>query len=280
MQYLNNAFLLIAMLLISLGGCSADDSTQRRRPDTQTLEALREIGRSIDSTSDSRIRFQKALDFSELLRSKMEKYVFSREEISLALRTADTDRSSPSLRKAVDVDAFTPAELLCLFSGAGMLKYVAVNVSLHFYFPYSFEVANKESGTSSLSDPKLAEYALRVAWVDEMQVADCTFISLVEKIETSMTRQFEEMGLPPYKICFVDSAGKKVAPDDKRVLARFTLKFPFPSGSIKASLDLFSIMTGCKQQIAADREIRLMLPECLTFDVEKVNSIEHLNLPY
>ena len=67
------------------------------------------------------------------------------EEISLALSIADTDRSSPSLRKAVDVDAFTPAELLCLFSGAGMLKYVAVNVSRHFEFPYTLEVAKKES---------------------------------------------------------------------------------------------------------------------------------------
>ena len=280
MQYLNNAFLLIAMLLISLGGCSADVTPALRQPDKQTLETLREIGKEIDATSDSRIRFQKALDFSELLRNNMEKYAFRREEISLALSIADTDHSSSSLRKAVDVDAFTPAELLCLFSGAGMLKYAAVNVSRHFEFPYTLEVAKKESGTSSLSDPKLAEYALRVAWFNEMQVADCTLISLVEKIETSMTRQFKEMGLLPYKICFVDSAGKKVAPDDKHVLARFTLKFPFPSGSIKASLDLLSIMTGCKQQITANREIRLLLPECLTFDVEKVNYIEQLNLPY
>lgn len=160
MRYLNNVLLLTVMTLTLLGGCSADVTPALRQPDKQTLETLREIGKEIDATSDSRIRFQKALDFSELLRNKMEKYAFCRKEISLVLSIADTDRSSPSLRKPVDIDAFTPAELLCLFSGAGMLKYVAVNVSRHFEFPYSLEVAKKESGTSSLSDPKLAEYAL------------------------------------------------------------------------------------------------------------------------
>ena len=63
MRYLNNVLLLTAMTLTLLGGCSADVTPALRQPDKQTLETLREIGKEIDATSDSCIRFQKALDF-------------------------------------------------------------------------------------------------------------------------------------------------------------------------------------------------------------------------
>lgn len=278
MQYLNNLLLTIVALLVSSIGCSVDETSARQTLDNQTLEIMQEMGKTIDTSLDSRIRFQAALDFCKLVREKMGKHDFTCEEITSALGMTDTDLLCGALRKEVDIDAFTPAELFFLFSESGKLKYVTVNVANHLKFPYTLEMAKKECKTTGLSESKLAELALRVAWLEEMEVKNCTLISLLTKLNDSMQMQFNDMGIKPYEIYFVDSRGHRIDLDDKRMVARFTLIFPFPSGSIKASLDVLSILTGCEQEITPKREIRLVLPDRLPFKTDGVNTVDHLDI--
>ena len=157
---------MIVVLSVSSIGCSVGETSSRRHLDNQTLEVMREMGKSIDASRDSRIRFQAALDFSKLIREKMEEHDFTSEEITSTLGMTDKDILCGALRKEVDLDAFSPAELFFLFSESGKLKYVTVNAANHLQFPYTLEMAKKECTKTGLPESKLAELALRVACLE------------------------------------------------------------------------------------------------------------------